>query len=79
MNSQTWIKLCDNEQRTVFAKVKGHGLVTIEKIPEVDVHTIEVTGYTYSVKSSKKYTKFQSFRRYEKALEAAEKRMEQFN
>lgn len=78
MNAQNWIKVIETETRTVFAATKGfHGVVTIEKIPEVDVNTIEVTGYTYSVGSSKKYDRWQSFNSYEKALKAAEKKMEQ--
>lgn len=75
---QNWKKLSETEYRTLFVKVKGFGAVTIDKIPEVDVHTIETTGYTYSVGSSKKYSRWESFKTYEKALEAAQTKMEQF-
>jgi hypothetical protein len=80
MAAQNWIKVIDNESRIVFAAPTGfHGIVTIEKIPEVDVHTIEITGYTYWVCSSKKYSRDQKFNSLEKALIEAEKRMEQLN
>lgn len=78
MNAQNWTKIVETEYRTVFAPTKGfHGVVTIDKIPEVDVKTIEVTGYTYWVDCTKKYARSQSFQTYEEALKAAEKRMEQ--
>lgn len=77
MNTQKWIKITDTETRTVFAPTKGfHGVVTIDKIPEVDVHTIEVTGYTYWVTSSNKYSRDKQFNSYEKALVEAERLME---
>lgn len=79
MTPQNWTKVIENENRTVFAKMHGHGVVTIDKIPEIDVVTIEVTGYTYTVGSTKKYSRYQSFRTFEEALAAAEKKMEQFD
>lgn len=76
---QTWTKVIENEFRTVFARVGGHGVVTIDKIPEIDVVTIEVTGYTYTIGSSKKYSRYEHCKTFEEALAAAEKKMEQFD
>lgn len=75
---QNWKKISESEYRTLFGTVKGFGVVTINKIPEVDVHTIEVTGFTYSIGSSKKYSRWESCKTYEEALEIAQKKMEQF-
>jgi hypothetical protein len=80
MAAQNWIKIIENESRIVFAAPKGfHGVVTIEKISIIDVHTIEVIGFTYWVTSSKKYSRNQKCQSLEEALATAEKRMEQLN
>lgn len=76
---QTWTKVIENEYRTVFARVGGHGVVTIDKIPEIDVVTIEVTGYSYTVGTSKKYGRYEHCRTFEEALAIAEKKMGQFD
>jgi hypothetical protein len=80
MAAQNWIKVIETELRTVFAAPKGfHGVVTIEKIPIINVHTMEVIGFTYWVTSSKKYSRDQKFSTSEEALKAAEKRISEMD
>lgn len=76
--SKNW-KIEENKTQINYIRLNGWGLVTIFKVPEVDVLTCKVTGYTYSVKSTKKGTQYQRFSNIEAAKQAATKRMEQFN
>ena len=73
-----WKKIIDKEYHTVFAKTKGHGVVTISKIPIVDVNTIKTTGYSYSIGSSKKHSRWKHAKSYDESLTVAKKIMRRF-
>lgn len=77
-----WKKIIDREYHQVFAKagakIGSGGVVVIDKIPTVEIPSMKTTGHTYSVKSSKKYTKWKNFGSYADALTNAEKRMREF-
>lgn len=75
---KSW-KMEENESQINYIRVNGWGLVVIYKIPEVSVETCKVVGYTYWVKSSKKGTHNQRFASFYEAVQAAKKRMEQFD
>lgn len=79
MNTQASWKMTENDFQITFARLNGHGVVVIQKIPEVDVHTIKVMGYTYSVKASIKGSHWQRFYSLPDAMKAAKARMEQFS
>lgn len=71
-----WVALPKRNGRTTFLKQHGHGFVSIDEIPDVDVHTAQITGYTYYVDAQNKSQKFKT---HDAAFEAAKKRMEELN
>jgi len=71
-----WVALPKRNGRITFLKQHGHGFVSIDEIPDVDVHTAKITGYTYYVDAQKKSQKFKN---YDEAVAAAIKKMEAFN
>jgi hypothetical protein len=77
----TWTKTENSQQITFIhnGPITGCGVVVIQKIPQVDLVTGKITSIVYSVKASKKYTKFQRFNTLPEAIAAAKKRMEQLN
>lgn len=67
---ENWVNLSKpNSDRTIFAKKHGHGLIIIDAIPNVDVKTTQITGFTYYLNTPSKRN--QKFNNYNKALEVA--------
>ena len=47
------------------------GVIEIQTIPNVDLKTMKVTGYTYSFGTSKKHMRYKRFKNKLKALQFA--------
>ncbi len=73
---ENWVNISNpKSNRTLFSKRNGHGLIVIEEIPNVDVHTAQITGYTYYLNTPSKRN--QKFKTYDEAVEMAIKTMKE--
>jgi len=55
------------KDRQVGVETKTPGIIVIQKIPKVDIDSCEIISYIYSVKTSRKYSRWTRFKNLDQA------------